>query len=336
MKICISGSHGFIGGYLVKECLNNNHQVIGLDNFSKYGDIKKEFESEKNFSFFNFDIKDTSKLYEILADCDHFIAGAAMIGGISYFHEYAYDLLAENERILASSFDAAIKAFKNNKLKKITVISSSMVFENSKNFPTPEGDELNSPPPFSTYGFQKLSSEFFCRGAFQQYGLPYTIIRPFNCVGIGEYQSNKNHEIYSGNVKLALSHVVPDFIVKSLVKQNPFRILGNGNQTRCFTYGGDIAKGIYLTLENQNALNNDFNISIDKETNILDLATSIWNKINPNTSPEFFFEKNYDHDVQKRVPDVSKAKRLLNFEAKTDLNHIIEELINWIKLNYKF
>jgi len=336
MKICVSGSHGFIGGYLVQELLNDNHHVIGIDNFSKYGELNKQFESNKNFSLYNFDIKDSKKLYEILSDCDHFIAGAAMIGGISYFHEYAYDLLAENERILASSFDAAIKAFQNDRLKKITVISSSMVFENSKTFPTPEGDELNSPPPFSTYGFQKLSSEFFCRGAFQQYKLPYTIIRPFNCVGIGEYQSSEDHEIYSGNVKLALSHVVPDFIVKSLVKQNPFRILGNGNQTRCFTYGGDIAKGIAMTLENQNALNNDFNISIDKETNIQDLAKLIWNKVNPNMPINIHYDRGFDHDVQKRIPNIEKAKKLLNFEAKTDLIQIIDELINWIKVNYKY
>src|SRR5208283_2699827 len=98
--------------------------------------------------------------------CDHFVAGAAMIGGIAYFHELAYDLLAENERICASSFDAAIWAHKNAKLRKITVISSSMVFENAVTYPTPEGHQTQCPPPSSTYGFQKLAGEYFAKGAF--------------------------------------------------------------------------------------------------------------------------------------------------------------------------
>ena len=61
-----------------------------------------------------------------------------------------------------------------------------MVFESTTQIPTPEGAELTSPPPLSTYGFQKLACEYFAKGAWQQYGLPYTIVRPFNCVGIGE------------------------------------------------------------------------------------------------------------------------------------------------------
>ena len=132
------------------------------------------------------DCKDAQLMRSMAADCDQIIAGAAMIGGISYFHAYAYDLLAENERILAATFDAAIDAFKAGRMKKITVISSSMVFESSTVFPTPEGEQLHSPPPLSTYGFQKLAAGIFARGAWEQYQLPYTIIRPFNCVGVGE------------------------------------------------------------------------------------------------------------------------------------------------------
>jgi len=84
-----------------------------------------------------------------------------MIGGISYFHEFAYDLLAENERICAATFDAALSAFRLGRLSKITVLSSSMVFESTSVFPTPEGAQQTSPPPRSTYGFQKLATECF-------------------------------------------------------------------------------------------------------------------------------------------------------------------------------
>src|SRR5258708_35225427 len=101
---------------------------------------------------------------DLIAGCDHFVAGAAIIGGISYFHELAYDLLAENERITASAFDAAIWAFQHRRLKKVTVMSSSMVFESATTFPSQEGDERRCPPPLSTYGFQKLACEYFAQG----------------------------------------------------------------------------------------------------------------------------------------------------------------------------
>ena len=87
-----------------------------------------------------------------------------------------------------------------HKLKKITVISSSMVFESAKKFPTKEGDERNIPPPKSTYGFQKLSCEYFAQGAYEQYNLPFTIIRPFNCVGIGEKRALGDVKIKSGSI----------------------------------------------------------------------------------------------------------------------------------------
>ena len=119
-----------------------------------------------------------------------------MIGGIAYFHEMAYDLLAENERIMASTFDAAIHAFKNGKLRKINVLSSSMVYECANNYPSKEGDEKIIPPPMSTYGFQKLACEYYCKGAFEQYGLPYTIIRPFKLCRTGEKRALCDKEYY--------------------------------------------------------------------------------------------------------------------------------------------
>ena len=165
MKILVSGSKGFIAGYLIEELLAQGWHVVGIDNLSKYGPVDKSYDKHPNYKFVKGDVKDTSLVEELLSDCDHFIAGAAMIGGISYFHEFAYDLLAENERITASSFDAAIKCFMKRKLKKITVMSSSMIFESTKVFPTPEGNQFDCPPPLSTYGFQKLATEYFAKGA---------------------------------------------------------------------------------------------------------------------------------------------------------------------------
>src|SRR5256886_13092138 len=208
-----------------------------------------------------------------------------MIGGISYFHEFAYDLLAENERICAATFDAALSAFRLGRLRKITVLSSSMVFESTSVFPTPEGAQLTSPPPRSTYGFQKLATEYFAHGAHEQYGLPFTIVRPFNCVGIGERRALRDHDVMSGNVKLAMSHVVPDLVQKVLKGQDPLHILGDGNQVRHYTYGGDLAAGIVTAMDHPDAGNDDFNLSTDQSTTVLELAETIWHRLKGPDAP---------------------------------------------------
>ncbi len=331
-KILVTGSAGFIAGYLVEELLNNGYHVVGIDNYSKYGPVQKSYDNHPNYSFVQGDAKDTELLKRLIKDCDHVVAGAAIIGGISLFHELAYDLLAENERITASTFDAAIWAFNNSRLQKITVISSSMVFENSTVYPTPEGQELLSCPPSSTYGFQKLACEYFAKGAWEQYQLPYTIVRPFNCIGTGEKRALCDKEIQSGNVKLAMSHVVPDLVQKILKGQDPLHILGDGQQIRHYTYGGDLARGIRLCIENPRATNQDFNLSIATPTTVLELAQTIWQKIHgPNKPFRYVSDTPFKYDVQKRTPDVSKAASTLNFRATTGLNDSLTEIIPWIQ-----
>lgn len=331
MKVLVTGAAGFICGYLVPELLDAGHEVVGVDNFSKYGPVRKSYDDHPNYSFFEGDAKNVDLMTELAADCDQVVAGAAMIGGISYFHEFAYDLLAENERILAATFDAAIAAFRHHKLQKINVLSSSMVFESVNEFPTPEGAELRNPPPISTYGFQKLATEYFARGAYEQYQLPYTIVRPFNCVGIGERRALRDSDIMSGNVKLAMSHVVPDLVQKVLKGQDPLHILGDGNQVRHYTYGGDLARGIRACMESPLASNQDFNISTAESTTVRELAELIWRKVNGDRPLHLVHDDPFEHDVQKRVPDVHKARDILGFEATTSLDEMLDEVIPWIR-----
>jgi UDP-glucose 4-epimerase len=331
LKVLVTGASGFIAGYLVEELLARDYDVIGLDNLSKYGPMEKSYSKHPRFRSVEGDAKDVPLVKELLSDCDHLVAGAAIIGGISYFHELAYDLIAENERIVASAFDAAIWAHRENKLKKITVLSSSMVYESATVFPTPEGEQLRCPPPLSTYGFQKLACEYFAKGAHEQYNLPYTIVRPFNCVGIGEGRAKNDREVRSGNVKLAMSHVVPDLVQKIVKGQDPLHILGAGSQIRHYTYGGDLAKGIRVCIEHPAALNEDFNISTNESTTVLALAEAIWTKLKPGVPFRWASDAPYKYDVQRRVPDVTKAKRLLGLECTTGLNTMLDEVIPWVK-----
>lgn len=331
-KILILGSQGFIGSYVCTELLNHGYSIIGVDNFSKYGEIIRSHDKHENFQLIHADCSKETFIQKMKDyTFDFIIVVAAMIGGISYFHKYAYDLIATNERIIANSFDLALERFRNNEFKRIIVISSSMVFENVTKWPTPESEIKKSPPPSSTYGFQKLSCEYFARGAWQQYGLPFTIVRPFNCIGIGEEESIGDHEFKSGNIKLTLSHVVPDLINKCLKGQNPLHIFGSGNQIRHYTNGKDIARGIRMCMESENAINEDFNIASSESTTVLELAKNIWEKINPDKPFRYVSDPPFEYDVEKRIPSVKKAKELLGFEAEISLDKSLDEVITWMK-----
>jgi len=277
-KVLVSGSAGFIGGYVVGELLDRGYEVVGLDNLSKYGKVAKS-----------------------------------------------------NERIIAASCDAAIKAHAEGRLRKVTYLSSSMVFESADQWPSYEGQQREIPPPLSSYGFQKLAVEYFAQAAWDQYRLPFTIIRPFNCVGIGESRALADEQIMSGNIQLAMSHVVPDLVQKVLKGQDPLHILGSGEQVRHYTYGGDLAAGIVTAMEHPDALGEDFNLSTNESTTVLRLAELIWQKVKgPGVPLRIVHDEPFAHDVQRRVPCTDKAKRLLGFEATTSLDQMLDEVIPWI------
>ena len=330
-RVLVTGSAGFIGGYVVAELLARGYAVTGLDNFSKYGPVRKSYDGHPRYRLVEGDARDTGLLTELLQDCDHFIAGAAMIGGIAYFHAYAYDLLATNERIIAASCDAAIRAHRGGRLRKVTYLSSSMVFECADSWPSEEGQQRLIAPPVSSYGFQKLAVEYFARAAWDQYQLPFTIVRPFNCVGIGEGRALGEADIPSGNIKLALSHVVPDLVLKVLKDQDPLHILGSGEQVRHYTYGGDLARGIVTAMDHPSALNEDFNLSSAQATTVRELAGLIWRTVKGPRAPlRIVHDPPFEHDVQRRIPATGKARRLLGFGASTTLPQMLDEVIPWI------
>ena len=332
MKVLVTGASGFIGGYVVAELLARGHDVVGIDNYSKYGKVTRIHDDHPHFQLVEGDVCDVPLMERLASDCDHMIAGAAMIGGISYFHTYAYDLLATNERIIASTCDAAIAARRAGRLQKVTYLSSSMVFESTDRWPSAEGDERKIPPPLSSYGFQKLAVEYFARAAYDQYGVPFTIVRPFNCVGIGEERARGDVEVLSGNVRLAMSHVVPDLVQKVLKGQDPLHLLGDGTQVRHYTYGGDLAKGIATCVEHPEALNDDFNISTAVPTTVRELAEVIWHKVHgANRELSLVMDPPFEHDVQVRSPDVRKAEQKLGVRCETSLDSMLDEVIPWVR-----
>jgi UDP-glucose 4-epimerase len=128
-----------------------------------------------------------------------------------------------------------------------------------------------------------------------------------------------------------MSHVVPDLVQKVLKGQDPLHILGDGRQVRHYTYGGDLARGIRMAVESPAATNQDFNLSTAQSTTVLELAELIWRKVRGDEPLRIVQDKPYPYDVQKRVPAVAKASRVLGFEATTSLSDALDEIIPWIR-----
>ena len=215
----------------------------------------------------------------------------------------------------------------------MTYLSSSMVFESTDRWPSVEGDEQRGArPPGPPTDSRSWPSSTSPAPARDQYGLPFTICRPFNCVGIGEVRALGDVEVLSGNVKLAMSHVVPDLVQKVVKGQDPLHILGDGNQVRHYTYGGDLAKGIVTAMEHPAARNDDFNLSTAQSTTVLELAEIIWHRVRGDDVPfRFVSDDPFEHDVAKRVPSRRRRPRtLLGFEATTSLDEMLDVVVPWI------
>ncbi len=333
MKILCTGAAGFISSYLIPELLEAGHDVVGLDDQSRYGRTEHKYDRHPRYTFVAGDARDTDMLRDLAMDCHQLVAGAGLVGRMHTLSELAYDLLAENERIIASTFDAAIDACLDGRMERIIVLSSTMVYESATIFPTPEGAEKKSPPPISTYGFQKLASEYFAYGAWEQYRLPYTIIRPTSPVGRGERRALR---LLPGEdaspSKLATNHAVPDLVIKILTGQDPLHLAGEGTQVRNYIDAKDLARGIRLAMESPEAVNQDFNLGSRKGITILELAERIWRKIHGPQRPfRYVSDTPYRWDVPYRVADVRKAKAVLGFEATTSLDDMLDDIIAWIR-----
>lgn len=336
MKTClVTGSQGFIGSYVVAELLEHGYKVIGIDNYSKYGSIARKHDNHPNFRLIKADLVDGFGIYNWLAWCqerhisdevDYIVHLAARIGGIKYFHKYAYDLLAENGAIDKAVCDLAIKL----KVKKLVYFSSSMVFESGE-APHHEDDLPEIPPPRSTYGFSKLAGEYYCKGMFEQYGINYNIVRPFNCVaGEGEDKAKDESPNDLDEFGISLAHVIPDFVYKALKKCDPFPIYGDGSQIRCFTHAKDIAKSTRIIME-KGGDRMDYNVVRYEPITMLDLAQKIWNKVNPALEFNPQFVKPFKYDVKERSAYSTFLYEDLGFKPQISLDESLDEVINHMR-----
>ena len=158
-------------------------------------------------------------------------------------------------------------------------------------------------------------------------------MRPFNCVGIGEGRALGEVEVLSGNVKLAMSHVVPDLVQKVVKGQDPLHILGDGNQVRHYTYGGDLARGIVTAMEHPDALQRrlqplDRRVHHGARAGRADLAQDQ----GPGRAvPLRLRRRRSSTTCSSACPSSTRPSEVLGFEATTTLDEMLDEVIPWIE-----
>lgn len=311
-KFLVTGGAGFIGSEIVRQLLSKGFEVRVADNLSK-----KDAQVDPRADFQKVDLTDGFSTKKVFKGIDICINAAAKIGGIGYFHKYPATILSENNKIYSCTFEAAVDAG----IKRMTYISSSMVFESTSSFPSKEEDLFKIPPPVSSYGFSKLSGEWYCRSFFDQYGLPYSICRPFNAYGVNEFPERE----------VGYAHVIPDLVRKIISGQYPLELLGDGGQSRCFTHVADVASGIIAVSLHPKGENEDFNIGSDKEIKMIDLAKKIWEVMGVEKPFKAKLVEGFKFDIKRRVPNVQKVKKLIDWEPGVKFENGLKEVVEWLQ-----
>ncbi len=296
-----------------------------IDNFSKYGYIEHDFYEHPNVRL---EIKDVRTMYPMeFKGYDVILCLAALIGGIRYFHKIPYRISRDNTELLAHAIDSTLAAAPE---ALFVYFSSSMIYERMDR-PVTEADSLQQPVPVTNYGMQKLFGEFMTRGAHQEFGLRYLIVRPFNAVGSGELPDIKS----DGSVEFGMSHVIPDFVYKAIVKQTPFEIFGDGEQVRTFTHAKDISEALAAMLQN-GLENDDFNICGESTEKIGELAKKIWARVNRGTNfPPVKPMPVPPADVRFRIGLNQKLKKAIGWEPKYGIDFIIDDTHRYVAASLK-
>ncbi|HIK00699.1 TPA: SDR family NAD(P)-dependent oxidoreductase [archaeon] len=314
-RVLVTGGAGFIGSHLCEALLKKGHEVVCFDNFFRGKQENVEhLIGRKDFTLIKGDIRNGAEVEKVVQDCD-IVHHLAAINGTKYFYE---------EPILITDVNVAgtlnvLKACADTDVRRITFASSPEVYGLPEKIPTPEDAFSIFDNPTKTlrhsYSTSKYLGDVLCLAFHEKYGLPVTVLRYFNIYGpklIGtEY-----------------GQVVSIFIKKAL-EGKPIEIFGDGKQTRSFTYVSDAVDATIRAQEKEKAIGQALNVGIQKETTIKELANRVL-KITKSNS-KIVHKPALVGDAKRRCPDTKKAKKILGWGAKTNLDEGLKKTIEWFK-----
>ncbi len=318
MRILVTGGAGFIGSNLVDVLMEQGHEVTVLDNLSvgKIANIEHHLESE-HFHFVNDTILNVTTLERLVRQADLIYHLAAVVGP-KYVVEDPLGTIVTNVRGTENVLELAFKYW-----VKTVIASSSEIYGKSTAVPLSEDDDRILGPTTVgrwSYSDAKAIDEYFAL-AYAKKGLPVAIVRYFNAYG-----PRLDPRGYGS--------VIARFFTQAL-RGEPLTIYDDGQQTRCFTYVADTIRGTILAATVKEAVGQVFNIGSNRETTILELAALI-RRLTGSASEIVHvpYETAYGPDFEetrRRVPDVTRAREVLGFEAQIALEEGLRRTLGWFR-----
>ena len=315
MKTLITGGAGFIGSHLADACIARGDEVFVIDDLSTgTRDNLTQFDGHPRFHFTAGSVRDSDLVEELVERCDVIYHLAAAVG-VKLIVESPVRTIETNVRGTEVVLAAA-----GRHRKRVLIASTSEVYGLSEQVPFREDGNLVMGATNKgrwSYACSKAIDEFLALAYFREKQLPVTIVRLFNTVGprqTGRY-----------------GMVVPTLVAQALAGK-PLTVFGNGKQTRCFGYVGDVVKALLALMDRPDSVGEVFNIGSTEEVSITQLAERV--RMLTGASSEIIYipygeayEEGFE-DMPRRVPDISKLKRFIGFSPRTSLDDILRAVID--------
>jgi UDP-glucose 4-epimerase len=297
--IFITGGAGFIGSTLVGRLVDHNRMVV-YDNLARDSLKDKPFRSHKNLQLIEGDVLDLDRLSQSMRGAD-IIVHCAAIAGVDTVIKSPVTTMRVNMVGSANVLEAAARL---DRLDRVVCFSTSEVFGRQA-FRSSETDNTVMGQVGEArwvYAVSKLAEEHLAMAYHREKQLPVTVVRPFNVYGPGQ--------VGEGALRT--------FVLRA-IRNQPIEIHGDGTQIRAWCYVDDMVDGVLLAIAHPNAVGESFNIGNQKAVvTIYGLANTVV-RVLASASSISFARKDYA-DVELRIPSVTKARELLGFEAKVDLD----------------
>ena len=316
MRVLITGGAGFIGSHLSDAYLQRGDEVFVIDDLST-GSIEniQHLKGHPRFHYTIDSVHNHSITAELVDQCDVIFHLAAAVG---------VKLIVESPvRTIETNVHGTevVLFLANKKKKKVLIASTSEVYGLSAEVPFREDGNLVMGPTTKgrwSYACSKAIDEFLALAYWREKKLPTVIVRLFNTVGprqTGRY-----------------GMVIPTF-VKQAISGRPITVYGDGSQSRCFGYVGDVVGALIKLMDRQDAVGEVFNIGSNEEISILDLAKRVKNLTGSDSEISLIpYDEAYEEgfeDMPRRVPDISKVNKLIGFKPDRSLDDILKSVIEF-------
>ncbi len=315
-KVLVTGGTGFIGSHVVELLVQHGAKVTVLDHI-KRGKIKNIPHLAKKVRFISGNC-DNLKDAKLACSGQSVVMNlAARVGGIEYNLSHQASILSENLAIASTMLKAAHEAH----VDRFLVVSSACVYPHDAKVPTPEseGSRAEPEPTNGGYGWAKRMAEKLGMYYAEQYGMKVGIVRPYNAYGPRDHFDPQT------------SHVIPSLIARVIAGENPLSVWGSGKQTRAFLYVEDLARGMIQAIEKY-PVPNPINLGTNEEISIKNLIRLIIDISGVKT--DVIFDTTKQDGSPRRNSVNTKAKKYLNYVAKTSLAEGLAQTIEWYRHEY--